>query len=173
MEKIINKKLDIVQTEFKNAIIIKITDLGIQSKCPNESLILIDCINKYNKFLIMKEDLIKRKRVKNTITDCERCNAKRANGEQCSRRKKENELFCGTHLKGVPHGEIQFKNETKPTGLKKEVFVQEVKGIIYYFDYENNVYDISDIMAGVKDPKIIAQYTKSTDGEFHIPLFNL
>lgn len=173
MEKSINKKLDCFQVRFKEEILSKINDLGISEKCPNESLILNEFITNYLKFIINKEDLMKRKRVKNEIVENERCNAKRANGEQCSRRKKTGESFCGTHLKGVPHGEIIEKKEKVISEVKKEVFAQEIKGITYFFDYENNVYDTADIVAGIKDPKIIAKYTKSSTGDVHIPEFNI
>ena len=173
MEKNINKKLDGFQVKLKEDILTKIKDLGITEKCPNESLILNEFISNYTKLIINKQDLVKRKRNKNEIVDNERCNAKRANGEQCSRRKKEGELFCGTHLKGVPHGEIIEKKENVIHEVKKEVFSQEIKGITYFLDYENNVYNTGDIVAGIKNPGIIAKYTKSTTGEIHIPELNI
>ena len=173
MEKSINKKLDCFQVKLKEDILSKINDLGITEKCPNESLILNEFISNYAKLCINKEDLMKRKRVKNEIVENERCNAKRANGEQCSRRKKTDELFCGTHLKGVPHGEIIEKKTKVVSEVKKEVFAQEIKGITYFLDYENNVYDTADIVANIKNPKIIAKYTKTTTGEINIPEFNI
>ena len=48
---------------------------------------------------------MKRKRVKNVVHLSDRCCAKRANGEQCTRRRKDTTTeYCGTHLKGTPHG---------------------------------------------------------------------
>ena len=55
---------------------------------------------------ISKEDFQKRKRVKNVVPHNIRCCAKRANGEQCTRRRLNDENFCGKHIKGTPHGEI-------------------------------------------------------------------
>ena len=60
-----------------------------------------------------KEDFIKRKRIKNIVPNYERCIAKRANGEQCTRRNKNGEQFCGTHIKGTPHGIIDINNTSK------------------------------------------------------------
>ena len=37
----------------------------------------------------------------------ERCCGIRANGQQCTRRKKEGQdKYCGTHIKGTPHGTL-------------------------------------------------------------------
>ena len=40
------------------------------------------------------------------VPSSERCMAKRANGEQCTRRKKQDSCYCGTHTKGTPHGTV-------------------------------------------------------------------
>ena len=64
------------------------------------------------------QDFVKRKRVKNTIPTENRCSAKRACGQQCTRRKKGESCFCGTHIKGIPHGEINQVKQT-PTHTKK------------------------------------------------------
>ena len=41
------------------------------------------------------------------ILKTEQCNGLRANGMRCTRRKKNgDEKFCGTHIKGTPHGTI-------------------------------------------------------------------
>ena len=46
-----------------------------------------------------------RRRRKIVIESNERCCALRSNGSRCTRRKKDgNEKFCGTHIKGTPHG---------------------------------------------------------------------
>ena len=48
-----------------------------------------------------------KKRQKNIIKSGELCCGLRANGQRCTRRKKDgNEKFCGTHIKGTPHGTI-------------------------------------------------------------------
>ena len=58
---------------------------------------LIEYVFDYERLCLTKEDFIKRKRIKNAIPTSNRCNAKRANGEQCTRRRKYNCNFCGTH----------------------------------------------------------------------------
>jgi hypothetical protein len=101
------------------------------------------------------EDVVKRKRIKNIVPLFDRCVAKRANGEQCTRRKKEGEGYCGTHIKGRPHGCVNETQENMVTNKKVEVWIQEIKGIIYYVDANKNVYDPEDILANKVNPKVI------------------
>jgi len=64
---------------------------------------IMNFIYESDKLKLSKDDFAKRKRVKNAVPVFDRCHAKRANGEQCTRRKKEGCLCCGTHTKGTPH----------------------------------------------------------------------
>jgi hypothetical protein len=101
------------------------------------------------------DEVVKRKRIKNIVPLFDRCIAKRANGEQCTRRKKEGEGYCGTHIKGRPHGCVNETQENMVTNKKVEVWIQEIKGIIYYVDENKNVYDPEDILANKVNPKVI------------------
>ena len=75
---------------------------------------LIQYICDYNRLSLCKEDFMKRKRVKNAVHLSDRCCAKRSDGEQCTRRKKADHVtFCGTHLKGTPHGVYNITEEKK------------------------------------------------------------
>ena len=49
---------------------------------------IISFVYDYEKLKLTKEDFMKRKRVKNIVPAQHRCHAKRANGEQCTRKKK-------------------------------------------------------------------------------------
>jgi hypothetical protein len=89
-----------------------------------------------------------------------------------TRRKKENHEYCGTHLKGTPHGIIDNQNEPKNTTQKIEVFTQDIKGIIYFIDNVSNVYKAEDIVNNVINPKIIAKYVKNGD-IYSIPELNI
>ena len=102
----------------------------------------------------------------------DRCCAKRATNEQCTRRKKDKDEYCGTHMKGTPHGIIDNQNEVKPTTQKIEVWAQDIKGIIYYIDKMNNVYQAEDVVVNKQNPKIIAKYIKNGD-TYSIPEFNI
>ena len=171
MERRINKKIENYISEFKDSIKQKATEMGL-SKDPNLSQ-LMQFIYDYDRLSLGKEDFMKRKRVKNVVHLSDRCCAKRANGEQCTRRRKDDTTeYCGTHLKGTPHGICDFEEETKPQGQKVEVWAQDIQGIIYYIDKSFNVYQVEDIMQGKSNPKIIAKYVKVGD-TYTIPEFNI
>lgn len=164
MEKRINSKIyNYIQT-FKDDFKEKLSNSNIEQDKLYE---VLQYLYQYEHLMIDKNDLQKRKRVKNIVPFCDRCKAKRANGEQCSRRKKDESEFCGTHIKGIPHGEINETTE-KPSHSKKVVRAQDIKGIIYYIDDDGNVYEPHDVMNNVIDPKIIAKYLEK-DGEYSIP----
>ncbi len=116
---------------------------------------LMEMVTDYDKIKLCGDDLVKRKRVKNIVPLFDRCIAKRANGEQCTRRKKEGEGYCGTHTKGRPHGSVNETPENMVTNKKVEVWIQEIKGIVYYVDAEKNVYDPEDILLNKINPKVI------------------
>src|SRR6056300_1938412 len=104
MEKRLNKKFEEYITSFKNSIRDKINSLEFSEKEKINDL--MGYVYDYERLVFYKDDISKRKRVKNTIPETNRCNAKRASGEQCTRRKKEGCEYCGTHVKGTPHGLI-------------------------------------------------------------------
>ena len=110
--------------------------------------------------------------MKNFVPIFDRCCAKRASGEQCTRRKKETNEYCGTHLKGTPHGVIDNQSDEKITTKKVEVCVQEIQGIVYYIDKSNNVYQAEDIISNKINPKIIAKYVKNGE-QYSIPELNI
>lgn len=166
MERRISKKVNDYIHNFKNEIAEKVK--AMDSSDPTE---LMNFIYQYKNFELTKEDFMKRKRIKNMVPVYERCCAKRANGQQCTRRKKDDFQYCGTHSKGTPHGIIN-ENETVSTITKVEVSAIDIKGIIYYLDNNGNVYDTEDIIANKKNPRIIAKYEQNGE-EYSIPsLFN-
>jgi len=170
MERRLNKKAETYITSFKDNIREKATNMGMAK---NEQVNqLLQYIYDYDRLAFIKEDFQKRKRVKNFVPIFDRCCAKRASNEQCTRRKKEGCEYCGTHLKGTPHGIVDAQNEPKNTTQKIEVFAQDIQGIIYYIDKNSNVYQAEDIISNKINPKIIAKYVK--DGEnYSIPEFNI
>lgn len=170
MEKRLNKKAESYITTFKDSIREKVTQMGM-IKDPQANQ-LLQYIYDYDRLSFAKEDFQKRKRVKNFVPIFDRCCAKRANNEQCTRRKKEGCEYCGTHQKGTPHGIIDSQNEPKNTTQKIEVFAQDIQGIIYYIDKNNNVYQAEDIISNRINPKIIAKYLKEGEN-YIIPEFNI
>jgi hypothetical protein len=170
MEKRLNKKTEEYVSEFKDRIKEKAYDLGLSK---NEHVNqLLQYIYDYERLSFMKEDFQKRKRIKNFVPIYDRCCAKRATDEQCTRRRKEGSEYCGTHMKGTPHGIVDTSNEPKNNTQKVEVWVQEIQGIAYYIDKTGNVYQAEDIVSNTMNPKIIAKYVKNGE-KYSIPEFNI
>ena len=84
-------------------------------------------------------------------------------------RKKPGEKFCGTHIKGTPHGEITAGEQVVDTTMKIEVWAQDIKGIIYFIDKTGNVYDPQHVHQNLKNPNIIAKWKKDSQGNYTIP----
>ena len=175
MEGRLNKKAEKHIQEFKNAI----KDWFVE----NNSNVIGECnTSEFLKFIydfdslsFNKDDLQKRKRIKNIVPSVDRCSALRANLEQCTRRKKDGCEYCGTHEKGRPYGIVEnnTSNEICPPCKKLEIWIQEIKGIYYYIDGFGNVYKHDDIMQNKKDPAVIAKYVKTEDGIYNIPEFSI
>jgi len=109
------------------------------------------------------DDLQKKTRTRAIIPDDIRCTARRASGEQCSRRRKGNYTTCGTHAKSndvsgpVPHKIVKYKTCV-------------YKGIHYYIDDNHNVYQTEDIMNSVEHPRIIATWNIDDNQKVVIPI---
>jgi hypothetical protein len=156
MDKRLNKKIETYVVKFKDDIRDKIKDQGISDSDAHE---IMQFVYDYERLTLSKDDFSKRKRVKNSIPGTNRCSAKRANGEQCTRRRKTDCEFCGTHFKGAPHG--LMGSDDQPTQTAKhnvEIRAEDINGIIYHIDKFNNVYSTEDILKGVENPKIVATH---------------
>jgi len=169
MERRVNKKIETYITSFKDSIRDKASNLGLKNEQTNA---LIQYIYDYDRLSLDKDDFSKRKRVKNVVPFFDRCCAKRANGEQCTRRKKEECGYCGTHTKGTPHGVVDEQDDSIPQTQKIEVWAQDIQGIIYYIDKTGNVYQTEDIIINKVNPKIIAKYIKNGE-QISIPDFGI
>jgi len=169
MEKRVNTKLETYITDFKQNICEKIKIMNFDSGLQNE---LLEFVYDYDRLCLSKEDFVKRKRIKNSIPTSNRCTAKRANGEQCTRRRKDECEFCGTHEKARPHGLFETDNENVEKMKAVEVIAREVMGIVYYLDQHGNVYDTEDVMNNIVNPKIIAKYELHND-RYTIPSLGL
>ena len=144
MEKRLNKKAETYVTTFKDSIREKAAQMGMSKN--DQVNQLLQYIYDHDRLSFVKEDFQKRKRVKNFVPIFDRCCAKRASGEQCTRKKKDDGEFCGTHMKGTPHGIMDNQQENKFTTQKIEVWAQDIQGIIYYIDKNGNVYQTEDII---------------------------
>jgi hypothetical protein len=123
---------------------------------------LLEWIHNHNPIELTKTDFIKRKRSKNSVPVEYRCEARCAKGsghegEQCTRRKKNGCVYCGTHMKGIPNGIMEHQ---LPEIKKKTIWVEEYRGIMYYID-EENVYNTEDIKQNKVNPEIIGTCKKN------------
>lgn len=167
MDRKLNKRIADYVVNFKNNIKKKAIDLNFNEEEKLEDL--VSYIFEYDRLILSQEDVSKRKRIKNTIPSSNRCHAKRANGEQCTRKQKEGCTFCGTHVKGIPHGIINnTENAEDDNIVVADVFAEEIGGIVYYLDKNNNVFQTEDVLNNKTNPKIIAKYTHIND-VYHIP----
>ena len=158
MNKRMSQKLNAYMSNVKHNIITKCEPLDDADKQD-----LVKFVNEIDISSLIEELSTKRSRIKNIIAQEFRCTAKRANGEQCSRTKKEGCEYCGTHIKGIPHGVVQIVN----TDFKSvDVWAEDIGGIIYYIDGNNNVYKSEDIMNN-KNPRIISKY-KVVEGIYYL-----
>jgi len=196
MERRISGKIDAYIIDFKDALSSKIRELGTAASAAAASESggagtnncvagaggnttinqlckqLTTFVYEYEKLKLTKEDFMKRKRVKNTVPIQERCLAKRANGEQCTRKKKEGCDYCGTHTKGVPcsimDNDEENGDKSKLNQQSVNIWVQNIKGIEYFIDGSQNVYKHEDVINNSTNPRIIAKYSKSESGAFSI-----
>ena len=171
MEKRLNTKLEEYFKEFKDNVRQKIIECEMQDDPKTTSL--LEYIYDYNRLVLDKEDFVKRKRVKNSIPEKNRCMAKRANGEQCTRRRKGELQFCGTHSKGTPHGIANAEKTYEEQNRNVELVAQEIRGIVYYIDRFGNVYNTEDVLQSKEDPQVIAKYVKDEQGYYSIPQLGL
>ena len=164
MELKLNKKVEQYISEFKQNVKTHIDTLDLDDKT-NQNL--SSFIFNYSQLTLNHTDFMKRKRVVSSIPLNERCTAKKANCEQCTRRKKDECSYCGTHEKCQPHGIIDTVLE-KTTFKKCEIQIKDIKGINYYIDQEENIYDTADILSNKINPTIIAKYSISPTGDYNV-----
>ena len=163
METRITRKVDTYLTSFKEDVKTWFEKNEADIAGPAGKSEFLKFIFDYDALTLSKEDFTKRKRVKNTVPCQLRCCAKRANGEQCTRRRKDSDEFCGTHIKGTPYGKIVTDMSELHKPKKRDVWVQEIKGIQYFIDTEQNVYSHDDILSNKHNPSVIASYSKVGD----------
>ena len=180
MERRINNKINTFQKKFKDDIVglidtefkkLKENELNGGDELNGGKLNeIIKFIYDYPYMELTPEDFIKRKRIKNSVPLYERCMALKSNGKQCTRRKKGNCKFCGTHIKGTLNGVVNdTENDTKQKQKKLEITTTEIQGIQYFIDADENVYNTYDVHQNKNNPKIIAKYIIDEQGNYKIP----
>lgn len=158
MEKKLRLKIDEYTLEFKKNIKSFINDNEhsiVDKNGKDITNTALEFIYDFRSLDLSKDDFQKRKRTKNIIPNYERCCALRLNGERCTRKKKDKDEFCGTHLKGKPYGIVEESQVVEKT--KIAVWVEEIGGIHQYVDEIGNIYATEDILQSVKQPRVIGK----------------
>uniref|UniRef100_A0A6C0KGL8 Uncharacterized protein n=1 Tax=viral metagenome TaxID=1070528 RepID=A0A6C0KGL8_9ZZZZ len=156
----VTKKINIKLNEYLETYKIDILDFCSNKNQDELKYGLKEFINNYPSISIEKDDLLKRKRTNNLVPYFDRCMAKKANNEQCTRRRKDDDKYCGTHSKGTPHGYMNIEDKNQITSEIKKISVKatEINGIVYYIDTNGNVYDTVDVYENKDNPRIISKY---------------
>ena len=168
MEKNIRSKVSSYESEFKDNLKQWLIDNDASIICGNTTDRTNDFIQHLSDFPRLElntNDFQKRKRIKNSVPDYNRCIAMKCNGERCSRKQKgEDTQFCGTHIKGAPHGTFTTNQEINK---KKQInlWLQDFMGVSRYIDNNENVYSTHDIINKVNPPRIIGKYGIKEDKE--------
>lgn len=145
MENRIKKKVTSYINKFKDDIVTEMNGLRLNVDGNAEKVQkLAHYITTYSRLNLLDDDFSKRKRVKNHVPQYDRCTARRADGCQCTRRKKDGDDYCGTHLKGTPHGEITQNEGDKKK--KVELTIINDKGISHYVDSTGNQFSAEMVM---------------------------
>ena len=86
MENKINKKVEQYLDGYREILKGRILELDIESDMQNK---LLETLYSLETLKLDREDFMKRKRVVSQVAIGERCIAKKANGEQCTRKRKD------------------------------------------------------------------------------------
>lgn len=172
MEKRVEVKVSNYINQLKEDVKLKMTELGMLSGDHNSiSSDLLCYIFDYQSLDWEKEDFTRRKRVKNSVPAIDRCMAKRANAEQCTRRRKEGCEYCGTHSKGIPHGQFEINSNHINHNKIIELTVHDINGIMYYIDNDDNVYNQAHVLSEKVNPDCVGKRIKNADDSYSI-IFN-
>ncbi len=126
----------------------------------------ISKLNEIQPYELTKDDFKRRTRLRTVIPTHSQCRAVRLNGERCTRKKKANCEYCGTHLKGLPKGVVDEDVSASADTPRTEIWIEEICGVHQYIDINNNIYSTEDIMQNIKNPRIIAKWKKNDKGEY-------
>jgi hypothetical protein len=129
---------------------------------------ILQFVSDYERLELKEEHFAKRQRIKHVVPPEKRCNGRRGEGSQCTRRKQDGGEYCGTHIKTSALCELVSKDSatsatsTAPTSKTLEVWSEEIKGIMYYIDAHGTVYDAEDIVCNKPSPRVLGTYNKET-----------
>jgi hypothetical protein len=131
---------------------------------------ILQFVSDYERLELKEEHFAKRQRIKHVVPPEKRCNGRRGEGTQCTRRKQDGKEYCGTHAKTSALCELvsddsltaSTHNATTSSSKTLEVWSEEIKGIMYYIDAHGTVYDAEDIVCNKPSPRVLGTYNKET-----------
>lgn len=142
MENRIKKKTENYLTTLKDNIK---DQINTTISCSEEKHKILEFLYNYERLNFTSEDFSKRKRLKNNVPSVDRCLALKSFGTQCTRKRKCNSDFCGTHNKGTPNGIVQMENNIQETN-KIKLHLEVSKGIYRYVDNNGKEYKMEDVL---------------------------
>jgi hypothetical protein len=148
MESRITKKVEQYVEKMKESIVEKMKESSKEEVCA--------FILEYEKMTWQKVDFDKRKKLPTLLPVGTRCCANRSTGEQCTRRKKSNSEYCGTHTKQNEKTNPEEKKDTTTTSI----WSQDIQGIMSYIDEMGNIYKPEDVMSKREVIRVIGTYKK-------------
>ena len=156
-------KEDILKFISNNQVLIKTKDDDITN-------VFVEYIKNYE---IIYEGTVEEPILNSTLSDRTNddiCIAKISQGIRCSRKHKKGNVYCGTHIKRQPTG--VFEETVKPSRIKMEkkvdIWVQLIRGINYYIDENNNVYNPEHILSLNKNPSVIYKWKLNDASDYEI-----
>ena len=167
MEKNIMSKINKNSTELKKNIIewIKKSNVNISDETGSDKTNeFIEHITDFPTIQLTKDDFKRRSRIKSVIPSYERCCALKLNGDQCTRKNKEKQNFCGTHIKGLPYGKVN--DEPNKDHNQIEIRLEEISGIHQYIDDNGNVYSSEDVLQKTQFPRVVSKWSRNEKGEY-------
>lgn len=70
------------------------------------------------------------------------CQARKQDGQRCTRKSKDNSTFCGKHINGQKYGCVTIESEETPPTIS--LTIEESNGDQYLVDSSNIVYQYCD-----------------------------
>lgn len=130
------------------------------SETVNKSNIIKNDANLHTEIQSVNNTTIKCKKNKKTILDStEICVARKADGQRCTRKRRENSEYCGKHSSHLKYGRA---DDNKPTDKTDEKYVmtwhENIDGLDYLVDDQNVVYTYN-----LENPEIIGK--KNIEGK--------
>jgi hypothetical protein len=154
---------DALIQNINNIINDKITQIliSISEKYDIEKDELFDCYLNMNNTLSSTTNIVteKKKRNKNIKPKEDICIAKKADGMQCTRKKRDNSLYCGKHCNNQKFGSVSMEDSVTEDSEKYIMtWTEQYDGVNYLVDNNNIVYSYD-----IENPVIIGK--KSKDGK--------